>query len=84
MIGKSWGTAPSANGVAATGVEGLKTIVPSGAHLLLVRLLRRQGCPVLPRSAPDWLSFAGQSNEASRALCGRRTGQLIDRGPAQR
>ena len=44
MIGKSWdGTI--ANGVAATGVEGLKTIVPISRHLLLVRLLLRQGRP---------------------------------------
>ncbi|MFE0643623.1 Xaa-Pro dipeptidyl-peptidase [Streptomyces sp. NPDC058877] len=54
MIGKSWdGTV--ANGVAATGVEGLKTIVPIGAISSWYDYFHSQGAPLYDAN-PSWLS----------------------------
>ncbi|GHG17484.1 X-Pro dipeptidyl-peptidase [Streptomyces zaomyceticus] len=67
MIGKSWdGTI--ANGVAATGVEGLKTIVPIGAISSWYDYFHSQGAP-LYNANPSWLSDYVNSPEA-RARCG--------------
>ncbi|MFC7979095.1 Xaa-Pro dipeptidyl-peptidase [Streptomyces cinereoruber] len=66
MIGKSWdGTV--ANGVAATGVEGLKTIVPIGAISSWYDYFHSQGAP-LYNANPSWLSDYVNSPEA-RARC---------------
>ncbi|MFJ9796711.1 Xaa-Pro dipeptidyl-peptidase [Streptomyces sp. NPDC101145] len=66
MIGKSWdGTV--ANGVAATGVEGLRTIVPIGAISSWYDYYFSQGAP-LYGSGPDWLSHYVNSPEA-RTRC---------------
>ncbi len=54
MIGKSWdGTI--ANGVAATGVKGLKTIVPISAISSWYDYYFAKGAPLYD-SGPDWLS----------------------------
>ncbi|MFC9387925.1 Xaa-Pro dipeptidyl-peptidase [Streptomyces venezuelae] len=67
MIGKSWdGTV--ANGVAATGVEGLKTIVPIGAISSWYDYFHSQGAP-LYNANPSWLSEYVNSPEA-QARCG--------------
>ncbi|MFG2835494.1 Xaa-Pro dipeptidyl-peptidase [Streptomyces zaomyceticus] len=67
MIGKSWdGTI--ANGVAATGVEGLKTIVPIGAISSWYDYFHSQGAP-LYNANPSWLSDYVNSPEA-RVRCG--------------
>ncbi|WP_078627315.1 Xaa-Pro dipeptidyl-peptidase [Streptomyces exfoliatus] len=67
MIGKSWdGTI--ANGVAATGVEGLKTIVPIGAISSWYDYFHSQGAP-LYNANPSWLSDY-VSSPAARARCG--------------
>ncbi|MFE2558850.1 Xaa-Pro dipeptidyl-peptidase [Streptomyces sp. NPDC059352] len=67
MIGKSWdGTI--ANGVAATGVEGLKTIVPIGAISSWYDYFHSQGAP-LYNANPSWLSDYVNSPDA-RARCG--------------
>lgn len=67
MIGKSWdGTV--ANGVAATGVEGLKTIVPIGAISSWYDYFHSQGAPLYDAN-PSWLSAYVNSPEA-RARCG--------------
>ncbi len=67
MIGKSWdGTV--ANGVAATGVEGLKTIVPIGAISSWYDYFHSQGAPLYDAN-PSWLSDYVNSPEA-RARCG--------------
>ncbi|MFJ4342533.1 Xaa-Pro dipeptidyl-peptidase [Streptomyces sp. NPDC088915] len=67
MIGKSWdGTI--ANGVAATGVEGLKTIVPIGAISSWYDYFHSQGAPLYDAN-PSWLSDYVGSPEA-RARCG--------------
>lgn len=66
MIGKSWdGTV--ANGVAATGVEGLKTIVPIGAISSWYDYFHSQGAPLYDAN-PSWLSDYVDSPEA-RARC---------------
>ncbi|MFB9517703.1 Xaa-Pro dipeptidyl-peptidase [Streptomyces purpureus] len=66
MIGKSWdGTI--ANGVAATGVEGLKTIVPIGAISSWYEYFHSQGAPLYDAN-PSWLSEYVNSPEA-RARC---------------
>ncbi|MBP5908697.1 Xaa-Pro dipeptidyl-peptidase [Streptomyces sp. LBUM 1478] len=78
MIGKSWdGTI--ANGVAATGVEGLKTIVPIGAISSWYDYYFAKGAP-FSAFGPDWLSFAVQSNDASRH-CAATDRKLIDGAP---
>ncbi|MFJ2054474.1 Xaa-Pro dipeptidyl-peptidase [Streptomyces sp. NPDC087908] len=66
MIGKSWdGTI--ANGVAATGVEGLKTIVPIGAISSWYDYFHSQGAPLYDAN-PSWLSDYVNSPGA-RARC---------------
>ncbi|MFF7448894.1 MULTISPECIES: Xaa-Pro dipeptidyl-peptidase [unclassified Streptomyces] len=66
MIGKSWdGTI--ANGVAATGVKGLKTIVPISAISSWYDYYFQQGAPLYD-SGPDWLSDYVNSPDA-RAKC---------------
>nr|WP_051716121.1 Xaa-Pro dipeptidyl-peptidase [Streptomyces bikiniensis] len=67
MIGKSWdGTV--ANGVAATGVEGLKTIVPIGAISSWYDYFHSQGAPLYDAN-PSWLSDYVNSPDA-RVRCG--------------
>ncbi|MFF8277756.1 Xaa-Pro dipeptidyl-peptidase [Streptomyces lateritius] len=67
MIGKSWdGTV--ANGVAATGVEGLETIVPIGAISSWYDYFHSQGAPLYDAN-PSWLSDYVNSPEA-RTRCG--------------
>ncbi|MBT2444125.1 Xaa-Pro dipeptidyl-peptidase [Streptomyces sp. ISL-36] len=67
MIGKSWdGTV--ANGVAATGVEGLETIVPIGAISSWYDYFHSQGAPLYDAN-PSWLSDYVNSPEA-KARCG--------------
>ncbi|MGW4164454.1 Xaa-Pro dipeptidyl-peptidase [Streptomyces sp. NPDC004788] len=67
MIGKSWdGTI--ANGVAATGVEGLRTIVPIGAISSWYDYFHSQGAPLYDAN-PTWLSDYVAGPDA-RARCG--------------
>lgn len=78
MIGKSWdGTV--ANGVAATGVEGLKTIVPISAISSWYDYYFQQGAPLYD-SGPDWLSDYVNSPDA-RAKCGAVQQALVDGAP---
>ncbi|MFD5117475.1 Xaa-Pro dipeptidyl-peptidase [Streptomyces sp. NPDC058391] len=78
MIGKSYdGTI--ANGVAATGVEGLKTIVPISAISSWYDYYFAQGAPLYD-SGPDWLSGYVESPEA-RARCQTVQQRLIDGAP---
>ncbi|MEU5217546.1 Xaa-Pro dipeptidyl-peptidase [Streptomyces sp. NPDC020807] len=78
MIGKSWdGTV--ANGVAATGVEGLKTIVPIGAISSWYDYFHSQGAP-LYNANPSWLSDYVNSPEA-RARCAAVQKRITDATP---
>ncbi|MEU9984486.1 Xaa-Pro dipeptidyl-peptidase [Streptomyces sp. NPDC050856] len=78
MIGKSWdGTI--ANGVAATGVEGLRTIVPIGAISSWYDYYFAKGAPLYD-SGPDWLSHYVNSPDA-RARCGHVQQRLVDGAP---
>ncbi|MFF8289744.1 Xaa-Pro dipeptidyl-peptidase [Streptomyces sp. NPDC016309] len=78
MIGKSWdGTI--ANGVAATGVEGLKTIVPIGAISSWYDYYFAQGAPLYD-SGPEWLSDYVNSPDA-RARCAHVQQRLVDGAP---
>ncbi|MFG2193707.1 Xaa-Pro dipeptidyl-peptidase [Streptomyces sp. NPDC048639] len=78
MIGKSYdGTI--ANGVAATGVEGLKTIVPIGAISSWYDYYFAKGAP-LHDSGPDWLSDYVESPEA-RARCKAVQQRLVAGAP---
>jgi X-Pro dipeptidyl-peptidase len=78
MIGKSWdGTV--ANGVAATGVEGLETIVPISAISTWYDYYFSQGAP-LYGSGPDWLSDYVNSPDA-RAKCAAVQRELVDGAP---
>ncbi|MFC7303573.1 Xaa-Pro dipeptidyl-peptidase [Streptomyces monticola] len=78
MIGKSYdGTV--ANGVAATGVEGLKTIVPIGAISSWYDYYFQQGAPLYD-SGPEWLSNYVESPEA-RARCAAVQKRLVDGAP---
>ncbi|MFI6105355.1 Xaa-Pro dipeptidyl-peptidase [Streptomyces sp. NPDC051310] len=78
MIGKSWdGTI--ANGVAATGVEGLRTIVPIGAISSWYDYYFAQGAPLYD-SGPEWLSDHVNSPDA-RARCGHVQRALVDGAP---
>lgn len=78
MIGKSYdGTI--ANGVAATGVEGLETIVPIAAISSWYDYYFSQGAP-LYGTGPDWLSDAIESPEA-RARCGAVQRELVEGAP---
>ncbi|MFE0452713.1 Xaa-Pro dipeptidyl-peptidase [Streptomyces sp. NPDC058914] len=78
MIGKSWdGTI--ANGVAATGVKGLKTIVPISAISSWYDYYFQQGAPLYD-SGPDWLSNYVNSPDA-RARCAAIQRKLVDGAP---
>ncbi|MBT2401447.1 Xaa-Pro dipeptidyl-peptidase [Streptomyces sp. ISL-100] len=78
MIGKSYdGTI--ANGVAATGVEGLKTIVPIGAISSWYDYYFAQGAPLYD-SGPEWLSDYVESPDA-RARCQAVQKRLVDEAP---
>ncbi|MFE9095686.1 Xaa-Pro dipeptidyl-peptidase [Streptomyces sp. NPDC007264] len=78
MIGKSWdGTI--ANGVAATGVEGLKTIVPISAISSWYDYYFAKGAPLYD-SGPDWLSDYVDSPDA-RAHCAAVQRRLVDGAP---
>lgn len=78
MIGKSWdGTI--ANGVAATGVEGLKTIVPISAISSWYDYYFQQGAPLYD-SGPDWLSNYVNSPDA-RAKCDAVQQKLVTGAP---
>ncbi|MEV7072236.1 Xaa-Pro dipeptidyl-peptidase [Streptomyces sp. NPDC093990] len=78
MIGKSWdGTI--ANGVAATGVEGLRTIVPISAISTWYDYYFSQGAPLYD-SGPDWLSNYVDSPDA-RARCAAVQQKLVDQAP---
>jgi X-Pro dipeptidyl-peptidase len=78
MIGKSYdGTI--ANGVAATGVEGLETIVPIGAISSWYDYYFAKGAP-LYNSGPDWLADYVESPGA-RAKCGAVQQKLVDGAP---
>ncbi|MGP3999806.1 Xaa-Pro dipeptidyl-peptidase [Streptomyces sp. 8N706] len=78
MIGKSYdGTV--ANGVAATGVRGLKTIVPIGAISSWYDYYFAEGAP-LHDSGPDWLSDYVES-PAARDRCAAVQQRLVDGAP---
>ncbi|MEU1596394.1 Xaa-Pro dipeptidyl-peptidase [Streptomyces sp. NPDC005708] len=78
MIGKSWdGTI--ANGVAATGVKGLKTIVPISAISSWYDYYFAKGAPLYD-SGPDWLSDYVDS-PAARAKCAAVQHKLVDGAP---
>ncbi|MFI8191219.1 Xaa-Pro dipeptidyl-peptidase [Streptomyces sp. NPDC085946] len=78
MIGKSYdGTV--ANGVAATGVEGLETIVPIGAISSWYDYYFSQGAPLYD-SGPDWLSHYVESPDA-RARCAAVQRALVEGAP---
>lgn len=78
MIGKSWdGTI--ANGVAATGVEGLRTVVPIAAISSWYDYYFAQGAPLYD-SGPDWLSGHVNSPEA-RTRCQAVQQRLVDGAP---
>ncbi|MDG9715949.1 Xaa-Pro dipeptidyl-peptidase [Streptomyces sp. DH24] len=78
MIGKSWdGTI--ANGVAATGVEGLETIVPISAISSWYDYYFAKGAPLYD-SGPDWLSNYVNSPDA-RARCAAVQRELVEGAP---
>ncbi|MDQ0597526.1 X-Pro dipeptidyl-peptidase [Streptomyces canus] len=78
MIGKSWdGTI--ANGVAATGVKGLKTIVPISAISSWYDYYFQQGAPLYD-SGPDRLATYVNSPDA-QAKCDAVQQKLIDGAP---
>ncbi|MGW0823431.1 Xaa-Pro dipeptidyl-peptidase [Streptomyces sp. NPDC002845] len=78
MIGKSYdGTI--ANGVAATGVEGLETIVPIGAISSWYDYYFAKGAPLF-NSGPDWLSNYVESPGA-RAKCAAVQQRIVDGAP---
>lgn len=77
MIGKSWdGTI--ANGVAATGVAGLRTIVPISAISSWYDYYFHQGAPL--QDGPEWLSDTVESDSA-RAACGPEQQKIADGSP---
>ncbi|MGW1718528.1 Xaa-Pro dipeptidyl-peptidase [Streptomyces sp. NPDC002156] len=78
MIGKSYdGTI--ANGVAATGVEGLETIVPISAISSWYDYYFAQGAPLYD-SGPEWLSNYVES-PAARAKCAAVQQKIVDGAP---
>lgn len=78
MIGKSYdGTI--ANGVAATGVKGLRTIVPIAAISSWYDYFFAKGAPLYD-SGPDWLSNYVES-PAARAKCAAVQQQLVAGAP---
>ncbi|MDC2953887.1 Xaa-Pro dipeptidyl-peptidase [Streptomyces gilvifuscus] len=78
MIGKSW-DATIANGVAATGVKGLKTIVPISGISSWYDYYFQQGAPLYD-SGPDWLSDYVDSPDA-RARCAAVQQKIVDGAP---
>ncbi|WP_329139609.1 Xaa-Pro dipeptidyl-peptidase [Streptomyces sp. NBC_01476] len=77
MIGKSWdGTI--ANGVAATGVRGLKTIVPISSISSWYDYYFHQGAPL--QDGPEWLSDYVESDSA-HANCAAEQQKIIDGSP---
>jgi X-Pro dipeptidyl-peptidase len=77
MIGKSWdGTI--ANGVAATGVRGLKTIVPISSISSWYDYYFQQGAPL--QDGPEWLSDYVESDSA-HASCAAAQQKIIDGSP---
>ncbi|MCI3270838.1 Xaa-Pro dipeptidyl-peptidase [Streptomyces cylindrosporus] len=78
MIGKSW-DATIANGVAATGVKGLKTIVPISGISSWYDYYFQQGAPLYD-SGPDWLSDYVDSPDA-RAKCAAVQQKIVDGAP---
>ncbi|MGA4838546.1 Xaa-Pro dipeptidyl-peptidase [Streptomyces sp. G45] len=78
MIGKSYdGTI--ANGVAATGVKGLRTIVPIGAISSWYDYYFAKGAPLFG-SGPDGLANGVMSPEA-RTRCGHMQKKLVEGAP---
>ncbi|MGD6741990.1 Xaa-Pro dipeptidyl-peptidase [Streptomyces sp. BH106] len=78
MIGKSYdGTV--ANGVAATGVEGLETIVPIGGISSWYDYYFQQGAPLYD-SGPEWLSDYVES-PAAKTRCAAVQKRLVDDAP---
>ncbi|MFE7168518.1 Xaa-Pro dipeptidyl-peptidase [Streptomyces sp. NPDC057616] len=78
MIGKSWdGTI--ANGVAATGVKGLKTVVPISAISSWYDYYFAKGAPLYD-SGPDWLSNYVDSPDA-QAKCAAVQKAIVDGSP---
>ncbi|MFI6059328.1 Xaa-Pro dipeptidyl-peptidase [Streptomyces sp. NPDC051286] len=78
MIGKSYdGTI--ANGVAATGVDGLRTIVPIGSISSWYDYYFAQGAPLYD-GGPEWLSDYVESPGA-RARCAAVQQKLVDEAP---
>jgi X-Pro dipeptidyl-peptidase len=78
MIGKSYdGTI--ANGVAATGLEGLETIVPIAAISSWYDYYFAKGAPLYD-SGPEWLSNYVESPDA-RAKCAAVQQRLVDGAP---
>ncbi|MET9912424.1 Xaa-Pro dipeptidyl-peptidase [Streptomyces sp. NPDC006476] len=78
MIGKSWdGTI--ANGVAATGVKGLRTIVPISAISSWYDYYFAKGAPLYD-SGPDWLSDYVESPDA-RARCAAVQQRIVAGAP---
>jgi X-Pro dipeptidyl-peptidase len=78
MIGKSY-DATIANGVAATGVKGLKTIVPIGGISSWYDYYFSQGA-ALYDSGPDWLSGYVESAGA-RTRCAAVQQKIVDGAP---
>ncbi|MFI9274257.1 Xaa-Pro dipeptidyl-peptidase [Kitasatospora sp. NPDC052896] len=78
MIGKSWdGTI--ANGVAATGVAGLKTIVPISAISSWYDYYRSQGAPLYSGTPAD---LAGEvESQSASGKCGAEQRQLAAGAP---
>ncbi|WP_327698897.1 Xaa-Pro dipeptidyl-peptidase [Streptomyces sp. NBC_00459] len=78
MIGKSYdGTI--ANGVAATGVKGLRTIVPISAISSWYDYYFAKGAPLYD-SGPEWLSDYVES-PAARARCAAVQQKIVDGAP---
>ncbi|MGW2519139.1 Xaa-Pro dipeptidyl-peptidase [Streptomyces sp. NPDC001617] len=78
MIGKSWdGTI--ANGVAATGVKGLRTVVPISAISSWYDYYFAKGAPLYD-SGPDWLSNYVDSPDA-QAKCAAVQQKIVDGAP---
>ncbi|MFD8548845.1 Xaa-Pro dipeptidyl-peptidase [Streptomyces sp. NPDC059649] len=78
MIGKSW-DATIANGVAATGVKGLKTIVPIAGISSWYDYYFAKGAPLYD-SGPDALAHAVDSPDAQKR-CAAVQQKLVDGAP---
>ncbi|WP_158892050.1 Xaa-Pro dipeptidyl-peptidase [Amycolatopsis anabasis] len=80
MIGKSWdGT--MTNGVAATGVAGLRTIVPIAAISAWYDWFRSDGVSFTGFGTPTSLA-SGHENSSARQKCGRVRQEMTDGAPA--